>query len=141
MRPARVLFLIIAAAIGCTAHVKSNARVNGVPFAADGCRSGRPFGFDGVRLTDRNGRRLNLSLGGLGWTQNYPSPPRSGTPVATLFEPGEDRGTNLGACGQMRVAFQESKVLGHRNIEGSAMLVCRSAAYEIAGSLQFENCH
>jgi len=124
----------------CVPYVESDVIVDGVPFRADGCRTGAANGFMGVDLIAPDEGRLRLSLDPR--TPHVPGHPfvHSGTPVATLFAPGQMREQVVGLCGTLTVALQPSKV-GYRNIKGAATLSCESPQHKISGRVSFEDCH
>jgi hypothetical protein len=124
--------LAICAALvfaSCTAHVTSAIQIDGAPFPASTCRSGQANGFSGVELADQNGRRLRLA-------QNL-----NGTLAAVYFPAGSQVGVDLGTCFTMNTQTGVGVVNGVQNIEGGAILACRTETHQVSGSVQFENCH
>jgi hypothetical protein len=115
---------------GCTAHFAGALAVDGAPFAPVECRSGLALGFGGgVEIADATGHRLRLA------------PKLDGTAVAAVFQPGALAGEQIGACGTMWMQSQHSRVNGVVNMQGAAILSCQSAAHQLSGQIQFENCH
>ena len=49
--------------------------------------------------------------------------------------------TELGECGQLSIARQNSSVNDVFNVEGSGTLDCKTEGHEIAGTFSFKNCH
>lgn len=140
-RPLALLFLLASvAAAGCRATISGDIRIDGVPFVPTICRSGEPFGFVGVELSDADGRVLIMNLEREQRPKWGPRPARpwSGTPRVTIATPETGR-TGFEQCGSLIVRDQESKVI-YRNVAGEAALGCGSA-HRIEGRVQFENCH
>lgn len=124
--------LVICAALvfgSCTAHVTSAVQIDGAPFQASTCRSGQANGFSGVELADQYGRRLRLA-------QNL-----NGTLTAVYFPPGRQVGVELAGCFTMTAQTGVGVINGIRNIEGGAVLACRTETLQVSGSVQFKNCH
>jgi hypothetical protein len=124
--------LVVCTAVvfaSCAAHVASAIQIDGAPFAASTCRSGQANGFSGVELADQTGRRLRLA-------HNL-----NGTLAAVYFPPGRQVGVDLGGCFTMTTKAGVGVINGVRNIEGGAVLECRTETLHVSGSVQFENCH
>jgi hypothetical protein len=113
----------------CTAHVTGAVQVDGAPFTATTCRSGQANGFSGVELADATGQRLRLARG------------LNGTPAAVYFPAGSPVGDDLGACFTMNAQEGTGVVNGIRNVEGNAVLSCKTEKHQVSGSVQFDNCH
>jgi hypothetical protein len=120
---------LMLAFAGCAAHVQSSLQVDGAPFSPSTCRSGQASGFSGVELADDQGRRLRLA-------QNL-----NGTPAGVYFPAGAPIGEDLAGCFTMSTQTGVGVVNGVRNVEGSALLSCRTERHQVSGSVQFKNCH
>lgn len=125
-KPALGLVLVFA---GCAAHVQSSLQVDGAPFSPSSCRSGQASGFSGVELADDQGRRLRLA-------QNL-----NGSLAGVYFPAGAPIGEDLAGCITMTTQPGVVVVNGVRNVEGSALLSCRTQRHQVSGSVQFKNCH
>ena len=117
------------ALVGCTAHVTSSLKVDGVPFVPTTCRSGQASGFSGVELVDDRGQRLRLAQA------------LDGTFQGVYFPSGNPIGENLGACGTLNVQQGFGVVNGVRNLDGGATLACSTERHKVTGSANFKNCH
>lgn len=136
--PFVLLALVVTA--GCRATITGDIRIDGVPFVPTICRSGEPFGFVGVELSDADGKYLIMSLEEERRPKWGPRPgrPWSGAPEITIATPETGR-SDFGPCGSLIVQDQESKVI-YRNVAGEAALSC-SSTHRIEGRVQFTNCH
>lgn len=113
----------------CTAKMSSDITVGGEKFEPTECRSGQAFGFTGVQLTDKTGRRIRLA------------PNVDGTVSILFFDKGQDVGHQVPSCGTMQISQQNSEINGIKNVQGKATLGCTDGDTEIKGSISFENCH
>jgi len=127
--PKTAAFCVALAFAGCVAHVTSTVQVDGAPFSPSTCRSGQANGFSGVEVADQSGRRLRLARS------------LNGTPAAVYFPAGTPIGEDLGACFTMNTRTGVGVVNGVHNVEGDAVLTCRTERHQVSGSVQFENCH
>lgn len=126
----RALVGVVAAlSLGCSAKLSSDITVGGEKFEPTECKNGVSFGFMGVQLSDKDGRRIRLA----------PNP--DGTVAIMLFDKGQDVGNTVASCGTMALAQQNSEINGVKNVKGKATLACGEGPGEIKGSISFENCH
>ena len=132
--------LIVVIASGCVAHVTGNLQIDGTPFVVAQCRSGQRFGFVGVELADRDGRRVRLDITGQEQLHWYATPPHRGEAVMSVTEPGQDEWKVVGACGPMNAEDGGGKGMMKR-VEGEALLSCESKEHRISGTVQFGNCY
>jgi len=126
---AALICLAALALVGCTSKVTGTLEVDGSPFAVEECRSGQAFGFSGIELKDKTGRRLRLLANG------------DGTCTAALFKGDSPTGDRVGQCGTLEMQAQSSRINSITNVMGKAQLACEAADHKIAGSIEFENCH
>lgn len=138
--PRRILLPLVLAASGCVAHVSGNLQIDGAPFVVAQCASGQRFGFAGVELTDRIGRRVRLDITGGEELHWYRTPPRRGEAVTSVSEPGQENWDVVGACGPMDAEDGGGKGM-LRRLEGEALLSCESTTHRISGKVQFDNCY
>ena len=130
MRKFAVLVCLTALALaGCTSKVTGTLEVDGSPFAVEECRSGQAFGFSGIELKDKTGRRLRLRANG------------DGTCTAVLFKGDSPTGDRIGQCGALEMQAQSSRINSITNLMGKAQLSCEAAGHKVSGSIEFENCH
>ena len=123
------LVCLTLAAASCHSKVTGSLQVDGSPFTVNLCRSGQAFGFSGIELSDANGRRLRLLANA------------DGTCTAALFKGDEPQGEPLGQCGTLTMKAQSSRINNIRNLGGTAQLACETATHNVAGKVEFENCH
>ncbi len=121
--------LVAALSLGCSAKLSSDITVGGEKFEPTECKNGVSFGFMGVQLSDKDGRRIRLA------------PNADGTVAIMLFDKGQDVGNTVASCGTMSLAQQNSEINGVKNVQGKATLACGEGPGEIKGSISFENCH
>ena len=127
--PGFVLLALCLGAVGCKAKLSADVKVDGAAFEPASCRSGQVYGFSGVELTAKDGRKLRLVMRPDGQSE------------ALLFPANSTTGTNLGACGAFVVNQQNSSINDIKNVEGNATLSCSADGHSISGSVTFENCH
>jgi hypothetical protein len=123
------VLLALLALVGCTAKVTGTLQVDGTTFAVQQCRSGQAFGFSGIELTDGTGRRLRLLAN------------PDGTCTGALFSGDSSTGNRLGQCGELTMAAQPSRINSITNLKGTAKLNCEAGGHQVAGNVEFENCH
>lgn len=87
------------------------------------------YGFNGLEISDANGKRIRM----------FANP--DGTTNAALFDPGAVMGVNLGNCGGLAMKTQNSRINSIHNIQGTAQLSCERAGHKLTGNVEFENCH
>jgi len=121
--------LVAALSLGCSAKLSSDITVGGEKFEPTECNNGVSFGFMGVQLKDKAGRRIRLA------------PNADGTVAVMLFDKGQDVGNTVPSCGTMQLQQQNSEINGVKNVKGKATLACGEGPGEIKGSISFENCH
>lgn len=121
--------LVLALAAACTNKLTGEVAVDGKPLAIKFCRSGAAGGFFGVDFVDVNGSKLRLVA--------LPT----GQASALLFPGGAATAIELGACGVISIAQQNSSVNDIRNVMGKVTLACERAGHAVNGTLTFENCH
>lgn len=113
----------------CSNKLGGDLKVDGEAFGASGCRNGAVYGFAGVEVTGKGGRRLRVI--------HTPT----GAANVVVFASGAQMGSDLGACGTIQVSDQNSTVNDVKNVEGKALLKCAADGITIEGTLTFENCH
>ena len=124
--------LVLSLTLGfaaCKAELKSDLSIDGNSFEPKKCRSGQAFGFSGVEFKDNAGTRVRL----------LQTP--TGGAVAVVFDPGAKTGTELGACGPLKLVTQNSTINNIKNVMGEATLDCTANARTLKGTIQFKNCH
>jgi hypothetical protein len=124
-----IICLLMLLLVGCTAKITGSVQIDGAPFTVTQCRSGRAFAFNGVELSDANGRRLRL----------FANP--DGTSSGALFQGNNVTGDRLGECGVLSMETQPSRINSINNIKGVAKLSCDSGLHKVTGTVEFENCH
>ena len=130
MRKFRVLICLAALAlVSCTSKVTGTLEVDGSAFEVKECRSGQAFGFSGIELKDKTGRRLRLLANG------------DGTCTAALFKGDSPTGDRIGECGTLEMQAQSSRINSITNVMGKAQLACEAIGHKVAGNIEFENCH
>jgi hypothetical protein len=123
------LVLVFGLGLACSNKISGDVTLDNSPFTFKSCRSGQAFGFYGVDLQDRDGRRLRLVV--------LPS----GEPSLFYFASGAATGVDLGACGTVSVVQQSSTINDIRNVMGKASLACTKGGHTVKGTVVFENCH
>jgi hypothetical protein len=113
----------------CSNKLEGEATVDGKAFVPDSCRSGQRWNFMGVEIQAKDGRRLRAAQ----------TP--SGGGVVFLFDPGSDRGRELGECADLHVERQHSTINNVTNVEGTVGLHCKGDEHVVTGSITFETCH
>ncbi len=121
------LGVALATMAGCTNEITAKMAVDGNPFTPTSCRSGQVNNFMGVDLIDDAGKMVRLVQ------------PPTNKPVAILFVDGEV--IELGSCGTMTIANQNSTINNIVNVEGQAVLECEAQGRRISGNVTFKNCH
>lgn len=123
--------LVVAplALVACTNKLSGELDIDGATFVPESCRSGQAFGFSGVELTAKDGRRVRLAQSA------------AGDGMAIFFAAGETKGKELGKCGAFQVEKQSSKINDIYNVKGTASLECEAEGVKIKGAVTFENCH
>jgi hypothetical protein len=116
-------------AAGCHAKVKGSLQVDGTTFKVTECRSGRAFGFSGLQLGDDSGRHIRVLL------------QADGSATAAIFPPHAKRGDMLGACAELDLQTQHSRINNVQNVEGTVSLACKALGHDVRGKVTFENCH
>jgi hypothetical protein len=128
-RRSPALLALLALGAACSNKLSGEITVDGKPLAIRYCRSGEAGGFHGVDFVDTSGRRLRLV--GL----------PTGQVEALWFDSGAATAIDLGICGALALAQQNSTINDVRNVRGKATLACTSAGHAVKGELAFENCH
>ena len=113
----------------CSNKLGGDLKLDGQPFVAKSCRSGKVYGFAGVEVTGASGHRLRVIHTPTGEAQ------------VVVFAPGNAVGKDLGTCGTITVSEQNSTINDVKNVEGKASLSCQADGLALAGTLTFENCH
>lgn len=130
MRKFAVFICLVALAlVSCQSKITGLLVVDGSPFEVQQCRSGQAFGFSGIELTDRAGKRLRLLANA------------DGTCTAALFKDDSPTGTPLGQCGTLAMEAQSSRINSIVNVKGTANLSCEAVNHKVTGNVEFENCH
>jgi hypothetical protein len=119
--------LVIACAIGCSAELTAELKIDGQAFTPTSCRSGQANGFAGVDLIDDSGRTLRI-------VQTPTTQPQAIVLDGQLV-------ADLGQCGAMSLERQNSSVNEITNVMGSATLKCEAAGHAVEGTVTFKNCH
>jgi len=114
---------------GCSAELKGDLTLDSTGFAVSNCRSGQALGFSGIELHHADGRRLRLLA------------QADGTVEVALLPPAKDQGEMLGPCGTLVTRAQRSRINSIVNLEGKATLRCKRDGHELAGTIEFKNCH
>jgi hypothetical protein len=115
--------------VGCHAKMSGDLRVDGSTFSVTECRSGQAFGFSGIQFADAAGNHIRVLL------------QADGSAVAAIFKPHAKRGDRLGACAQLDMHAQHSRINSITNVEGNATFNCKAVGHEVLGKVTFENCH
>lgn len=124
------LSLVLGVALlGCSNKLEGELEVDGETFELDACRSGEVYGFVGVELAAKDGRRLRVV-----------STP-TGAPVAVVMKAGNSKGVQLPDCGTFTVERQSSEINNVQNVEGKGDLDCEANGHSVKGAFTFENCH
>ena len=118
---------LLLALSGCQPEFGGSVSVDGKPFEPSECRSGQANGFAGVDLIDEGGRTLRI----------VQSP--TNQPQAILILGSQT--LDLGTCGSLTLARQNSTVNDITNVEGSATLSCKANDHSVEGTVSFKNCH
>lgn len=124
-------FVLIVAtlALGCSNKLAGELDVDGSRFELESCRSGQVYGFAGVELRAKDGRKLRL----------VQTP--TGEAGVVLFGDGKTTGEEVALCGPFTVKQQNSTINDIKNVEGEASLDCTGGGHTIKGSVAFANCH
>lgn len=126
-RTASLAALVIACALGCSAELTAELKIDGQAFTPTSCRSGQANGFAGVDLIDDSGRTLRI-------VQTPTTQPQAIVLDGQLV-------ADLGTCGAMSLERQNSSVNEITNVMGSATLECEAAGHAVEGTVTFKNCH
>lgn len=126
-RPPRLLPWLTLLLVGaCATACSPGLTLDGRPFTVASCRSGQPWGFRGVDLTDAEGRRVFVA-----WTQS------SGARVS-LFD-DKTNVVELGHCGDIdaettRDLAEPEAVTGHFDVS------CSANGHTFSGGYRFRDC-
>ena len=134
MRHTWVVAVIAIAASGipgcfCSNKLEGSVDVNGETLSFDSCKNGVTFGARGVELIAKNGMRLRVLA----------TP--TGESSLVVVPKGATTGVEVGTCGSLQLADQNSTVNDVKNIEGKAVLACEANGYKVSGTVSFSNCH
>ena len=112
----------------CSNKLGGELEIDGQKLTFDSCRSGQVYGFTGVELIAKGGRKLRL----VGYADNS---------VRVLVGGTEARFDDIGECGPVKLSRQNSTINDVTNVEGNATLDCSTGGHTIKGKISWENCH
>jgi hypothetical protein len=119
----------VALLVGCTNKLGGELSVDGEKLEIDSCRSGSIYGYRGVEMSAKSGIRVRVAG------------TATGAAHVVVMPKGAAVGKDLGACGSLEIADQNSTVNDVKNVEGKATLDCAADGVAVKGSITFENCH
>lgn len=120
------LTLAAIVALVMSAGCSSGLVLDGRPFDVATCGSGQIWGFLGVDLVDREGRRLFVA-----WTNQKRA-------RVTVFE-GPTESVDLGLCGEIDVTASDERDRPYA-VSGDLEVACDARGHTVRGTYSFDAC-